>query len=302
MKFTVTLMIAGLSAFVSAQAPLWAQCGGQGHTGPTSCVSGACCVRSNEWYSQCVPCTNNPPNPEPSNPGNPQPSNPPTPPSNGGMTTTLPRSAGVSATSAAIPVKGKYDGGMKRFEREPRSCQEQSETGEKDAMFILEDGATLSNVIIGASSAEGVHCRGTCTLENVWWSDVCEDAATFKQSGGTSYVRGGGAFKASDKIFQFNGKGTVSVSNFYANDYGKLVRSCGTCGGSTNQRHVLVNNVMATNGGTLCGININNGDTCRVTNSCQNKSNWCELYEGTTKVGTKPDGKHCTESSNRSNC
>jgi len=27
-------------------------------------------------------------------------------------------------------------------------------------MFILEDGATLSNVIIGPDQAEGVHCRG----------------------------------------------------------------------------------------------------------------------------------------------
>jgi hypothetical protein len=27
-------------------------------------------------------------------------------------------------------------------------------------MFILEDGATLSNVIIGATQAEGVHCKG----------------------------------------------------------------------------------------------------------------------------------------------
>lgn len=43
-------------------------------------------------------------------------------------------------------------------------------------MFILENGATLSNVIIGAGQAEGVHCKGTCTLNNVWWADVCEDA------------------------------------------------------------------------------------------------------------------------------
>lgn len=28
-------------------------------------------------------------------------------------------------------------------------------------MFILKDGATLSNVIIGPDQAEGVHCQGT---------------------------------------------------------------------------------------------------------------------------------------------
>ena len=78
-------------------------------------------------------------------------------------------------------------------------------------MFVLEAGATLSNVIIGASQAEGVHCRGTCTLINVWWPAVCEDAATFKHTSGTSYIVGGGAFGAQDKVLQFNGRGTVSV-------------------------------------------------------------------------------------------
>lgn len=45
-------------------------------------------------------------------------------------------------------------------------------------MFIVEEGGTLSNVIIGPDQAEGVHCLGTCTLNNVWHSDVCEDAIT----------------------------------------------------------------------------------------------------------------------------
>jgi hypothetical protein len=69
----------------------------------------------------------------------------------------------------------------------------------------LEPGATLRNAIIGPAQAEGVHCRGPCVLENVWWEDVCEDAATFKGSG-PRYIRGGGAREASDKVFQHNGK------------------------------------------------------------------------------------------------
>lgn len=105
-------------------------------------------------------------------------------------------------------------------------------------MFILQPGATLSNVIIGAGQAEGVHCRGTCTLNNVWWADVCEDALTLEQPSGTSYVNGGGAFKADDKIIQFNGRGTIKVKNFYANDYGKLVRSCGNCDGNGGPRNI----------------------------------------------------------------
>jgi pectin lyase len=35
-------------------AKLYAQCGGQGFTGPTSCEAPATCVQSNDWYSQCM--------------------------------------------------------------------------------------------------------------------------------------------------------------------------------------------------------------------------------------------------------
>ncbi|KAF7713387.1 Alpha-L-arabinofuranosidase [Penicillium ucsense] len=52
--------IAAISAIlplVSAQAALYGQCGGQGFSGATTCVSGACCTFSNQWYSQCLPCS-----------------------------------------------------------------------------------------------------------------------------------------------------------------------------------------------------------------------------------------------------
>lgn len=38
---------------------------------------------------------------------------------------------------------------------------------------------------------------------------------TFKQPSGTSYVIGGGARNAEDKIMQFNGRGTVVVKHFF---------------------------------------------------------------------------------------
>lgn len=37
-----------------AVAAAWAQCGGQGYTGATKCVSGTTCVKQNDWYSQCL--------------------------------------------------------------------------------------------------------------------------------------------------------------------------------------------------------------------------------------------------------
>jgi pectin lyase len=38
----------------SAAAKLYAQCGGQDFNGPTTCEAPATCVKSNEWYSQCI--------------------------------------------------------------------------------------------------------------------------------------------------------------------------------------------------------------------------------------------------------
>ncbi|KAH6880686.1 pectate lyase-domain-containing protein [Thelonectria olida] len=225
-----------------------------------------------------------------------------------GVTTTLPASSGVVTSAAAITVTSSLDGGMKRYDRSTKVCEEQTETGEDDAIFILADGATLSNVIIGPNQAEGVHCRGTCTLNNVWWSDVCEDAITLKQSSGTSYINGGGAFHASDKIVQFNGRGTVEIKNFYANDYGKVVRSCGNCSGNGGPRNIVLTNVIAVDGGVLCGINTNYGDTCTMTNCCQDDGKTCDRYTGNssgdepTKIGSGADGTYCFVSGASTNC
>jgi cellulose 1,4-beta-cellobiosidase len=36
-------------------ASQWAQCGGNGYSGPTVCCAGTTCVKQNDWYSQCLP-------------------------------------------------------------------------------------------------------------------------------------------------------------------------------------------------------------------------------------------------------
>lgn len=146
------------------------------------------------------------------------------------------------------------------------------------------------------------------TLNNVWWADVCEDAATFKQADGTSYINGGGAFHADDKIFQFNGRGTIVVSGFYAEDYGKLVRSCGNCDDNGGPRNVVVEKSVAVDGGVLCGINTNYGDTCQISDTCQDDEKTCDLFEGNSngdepqKIGSGPDGEFCTVSNLTSDC
>ena len=77
-------------------------------------------------------------------------------------------------TASLIAPNGVFDGGMKMYDRAGSAgdCKGQTEQEEDAAVFILDSGATLKNVIIGARQAEGVHCRGPCTLENVWWDDV----------------------------------------------------------------------------------------------------------------------------------
>ncbi|KAI1759864.1 polysaccharide lyase family 3 protein [Hypoxylon sp. FL1150] len=193
-----------------------------------------------------------------------------------------------------------FDGGLKTYGRGV-SCTGQDEGGDSDAVFELEDGATLKNAIIGADQIEGVHCKGACTIENVWWSAVCEDALSIKGDGSASVI-GGGATGADDKVIQHNGFGTVTIDGFTVVDFGKLYRSCGNCA-SQGERNVVVKNVQAYNGKALVGINSNFGDTATISSSCASSTtDICLEYEGTTP-GNEPEeissgpSDHCVYSS-----
>ncbi|KAJ8556739.1 hypothetical protein ON010_g9225 [Phytophthora cinnamomi] len=101
-----------------------------------------------------------------------------------------------------------FDGKMQTFDRFNLTCHGQEESGNSTAVFLLEAGATLKNAIIGVNQMEGVHCDyNDCTIENVWWDDVCEDALSVKGGNAASVTRvlGGGARYADDKVIQHNG-------------------------------------------------------------------------------------------------
>lgn len=85
----------------------------------------------------------------------------------------VPASKGSVTYSSPKSISGTFDGGLKTYGRGV-SCTGQAEGGNSDAVFILENGATLKNAIIGKDQIEGVHCKGSCNIENVWWVDVCE--------------------------------------------------------------------------------------------------------------------------------
>jgi hypothetical protein len=214
----------------------------------------------------------------------------PTPsPTNVKATTTFPSASGSStlATPMTIASGAVFDGNLTRFGR-GIACTGQNEGGDADAVFLLEDGATLRNAIIGADQAEGVHCLGSCTIENVWWEDVCEDALTLKQESGVSRVIGGGARGADDKVIQHNGGGTVEITGFYVEDFGKLYRSCGNCD-EQHERHVVLDGVVAKRGkSSLVGINSNFGDTATITKSCITETKTvCTEFEG-NDMGDEP--------------
>ncbi|KAF3927972.1 hypothetical protein ABW20_dc0109783 [Dactylellina cionopaga] len=60
-SYLIALLSLGLEVgLVSAQANLYGQCGGQGWTGPTTCVTGAVCVWLNAYHSQCLPASSFP--------------------------------------------------------------------------------------------------------------------------------------------------------------------------------------------------------------------------------------------------
>ncbi|ORZ36080.1 pectate lyase [Catenaria anguillulae PL171] len=179
-----------------------------------------------------------------------------------------------------------FDGNGKQFDfRKSGMCQGQKETssGMIFKVFLVMPGATLKNVIIGPNQAEGVHCpKGSCTIDNVWWVDVCEDALSIKgENAQGSRVLGGGAQNAQDKVIQHNGKGSVTIDGFVTRNVGKLYRSCGTCG--PIRRTVALRNVKAEGKAlTLAGINRQNGDVAsfqgKIEVSPQVK-NVCEVFE-----------------------
>jgi hypothetical protein len=137
-------------------------------------------------------------------------------------------------------------------------------------VFEVEDGVTVKNLIIagGLSAGNGIVCKGNCTLDHVYWEDICEDAATNTKDGATMRLTHVIALHASDKVFQHNAKGgsKTILENSYVADFGKLWRSCGDCTANGGPRHLILNNVRVEGVKTaVAGANQNYGDTVTIT-------------------------------------
>jgi hypothetical protein len=229
--------------------------------------------------------------------------------SSAGAAASWPTPKGSKAVSSTIKVSGTYDGRLTKFYGSGDLGGSGQEEGQ-DPVFQLADGAVLKNVVIGTPAADGVHCLGSCTLQNVWWLDVGEDAATFKgkSSSAVYTVYGGGARNGSDKVLQFNGAGKLVVSKFRVENSGKMVRSCGNCS-TQYKRTIIINDVDVTAPmNSIVGINANYGDTAalrkvRIHGDSGKKIKTCARFQGNSsgkepkEIGAGPDGTSCKFSS-----
>jgi hypothetical protein len=225
--------------------------------------------------------------------------------STAGAATSWPTAKGSQAVPSTIKVSGTYDGKLKKFYGSGELGGSGQDEGQ-DPIFELADGAVLKNVVIGSPAADGVHCKGSCTLQNVWWLDVGEDAATFKGTSASAVytVYGGGAKNADDKVLQFNGAGKLVVTEFQVENFGKLVRSCGNCS-KQYKRTVVIDDVDVTAPGkSIVGINANYGDTAslrnvRIHGDSGKKIKTCTRFQGNNtgkepkELGSGPDGTSC---------
>ena len=116
-------------------------------------------------------------------------------------------------------------------------------------LFILEDGASLKNVVIGDNGADGVHVHGDAKVDNVHWTNVGEDALTVKpnKEGKKANVEitNSSAQGANDKIFQLNADANITIDNFKAKDFGSFLR---TNGGQQGDWNINLKNITAEDG------------------------------------------------------
>jgi pectate lyase C len=183
--------------------------------------------------------------------------------SNGGITGATCTANGSATVSSTIRVSsGTYDGGCKVFNATSALGDGSQNEGQKP-VFIVENGATLKNVILGSNAADGIHFYGSANIDNIKWTNVGEDAMTVKQSG-TINIKNISAYAGSDKFFQVNAASTINISNCVVDSMGKFLRQNG---GTTFKIGVNVDNCQISNMGEGIFRTDSSVSTARIINS-----------------------------------
>jgi hypothetical protein len=199
--------------------------------------------------------------------------------------------------SGTRSVTGVYDGGGALHEGTLNDCStgDQSST---DPILEVANGGTVMNVIMGNNVGDGIHCLGSCTIENVWFPYVCDDAISALGSG-TVNISNSGFKNARDKTIQHNGTATVNINNVYVETAGKLYRSCGE-GCSSGARTANISNVLAIGVDQIAGASTS--DTVTLKNICAYRTAAvCTTYApGTSTEAT--NGANGTNDGPSANC
>ncbi|CAE6453953.1 unnamed protein product [Rhizoctonia solani] len=200
---------------------------------------------------------------------------------------TFPTPPKTSSLTQPITVTGIFDGGNVRFDRGASTCAGQTKGSDSDAVFLVQSGGTVQNVVIGANQAQGIHCIGPCNLYNVWFEDVCESAITIKQTSGQSNIIGGGAKNAGGTVVQYAGAGTVKIDSYCVQSFGDLYNSCGNY---TNQykRITLISQIIGSSGSALAVINPNHGDVAQFNTGSLSLSSVTDICKACEGVTTRP--------------
>ena len=207
-----------------------------------------------------------------------------------GQSTTCPNltwptmNMGSRSLGGGITVTGMHDGGMQIHNGTLNNCA----NGDQDSttpLIRVANGGTVRNVIMGTNVGDGIHCEGSCTIENVWFPYVCDDAITILGSG-TVTIRNSGFRNARDKTIQHNGSATVTLENIYVETAGKLYRSCGDGCESSAARTATLQNIVAIGVDQVAGVSTNDRVTLR--NICTYRTfSICSMYDPGTSDETE---------------
>ncbi|MEC5399904.1 pectate lyase [Uliginosibacterium sp. H1] len=190
--------------------------------------------------------------------------------------------ANVNLTSPIIVAAGQtFDGGNRRYTYLGDGSQGET----MPPVFVLEDGATLKNVIVGASTPEGMVCKGNCNIEHTWWENHAAWAVRADGAAGTVVNLSCGAVARVENAVRNDGRSQVNISRFFVGPATRLYSSCGACTDNGGPRRLNLTDVITRGVGTIAAVNANYGDVATIRrltlrNTTGSPTTVCRTFNG----------------------
>ncbi len=186
--------------------------------------------------------------------------------SSGGITGSSCSGGSTVVVTATIRQEdgGTFDGGCRTYNG-GGDLGDGSQSEGQDPIFRVGPGL-IRNVYIGSNGADGIHTRNGGDVDNIYWSDVGEDAMTIKDptNGATVTASNIEGYDSADKFLQANDDATWIVNNCIVKRAGKFLRQNG---GTTFPLHIEVSNCDIADMGEGIFRSDSPNSTARITNS-----------------------------------